>query len=145
MSESVVLAVVVVGAVVVTHSSARALSPASAARQTTAPATAVPHAGSGGPAPTPQPAAPSLLPRPAKPSLPALPLGTGFLTLGGEGGVVITPQEADTVVYGLWTMREKAFAEGNATALNGIETSSAASVDLSAVACQCFDYTARKP
>lgn len=76
--------------------------------------------------------------------LPPVPTGTAFLTMGGDQGVAITPQEAGTVFMGLWSMREEAMLASSLTELKQVEDGVALASDANALTCRCIVFRAAK-
>lgn len=77
--------------------------------------------------------------------VPAAPSGSAFLTSGGGEGAVITPQQAQTVVAGLWAMREQALHSSSTSTLQQIETGPALAADMNAMSCRCSRFDVLKP
>jgi hypothetical protein len=78
-------------------------------------------------------------------AVPAAPSGSAFLMSGGGEGAVITPQQAQTVVAGLWAMREQALHNSSTSTLQQIEAGPALAGDMNAMSCRCSRFDVLKP
>ncbi|MGH8888335.1 MAG: hypothetical protein ACRDV3_01070 [Acidothermaceae bacterium] len=144
---AVVIVIVVVGGFVVVHSLTTHHSTAAGAPPASSPqpaSTLAPSVALASPASSPSSSpGDDTLGSPAV-ALPT-PSDTGFLSMSGDSGAVMTPALATNVVVGLWDMREQALKASSESQLRRIEGGVALASDTSALQCRCFSYDLLAP